>query len=98
LHIGRQDITANVNFSAHMRWGKEAGLVNLGLLTQSQFLFKLGILDLVQKKQDYVFGTNGLKDILAVKKLLMPEGMGEVFKVLLQAKGFYETPRLNVFK
>jgi len=96
LNIGRQDITANVDFSALMRWGKEAGLVNLGLLTQSQFLFKLGILDLVQKKQDYIFDAGSLKDTLAVKKLLMPGGMGEVFKALLQAKGFGGVPRLKV--
>lgn len=96
LNIGRQDITANVNFSALKRWGKEAGLVNLGLLTQSEFLFKLGILDLIQKKQDYVFDAVSLNDILAIKKLLMPGGMGEVFKVLLQAKGFHGALRLKV--
>lgn len=98
-NIGRQDITASVNFSALMRWGREFGLQNLGLLTQARFLLKLGILDLAAgAAADYLFDAERLKMTLAIKKLIMPEGMGEAFRVLIQSKGFRELPRLNVFQ
>lgn len=101
-NIGGQDITASVNFSALIRWGKQSGLANLGLLSQAKFLLKLGILNLIQNTpEEYSFDQEKLKTTLAIKKLIMPEGMGEAFKVLIQSKGFSETsetPRLKVFR
>lgn len=87
-NIGRQDITASVNFSSLVRWGKEFGLTSLGLFTQARFLIGLGILELIKRPaEDYLFDEKKTKEILAIKKLLHPEGMGEVFRVLLQGKG-----------
>ncbi|MEW6424811.1 MAG: SAM-dependent methyltransferase [Bacillota bacterium] len=97
--IGRRDITASVNFSALMRWGKEYGLANLGLLPQGKFLMNLGILESIRgAPADYSFDADKLMATLAIKKLIMPEGMGEAFKVLIQSKGFSEIPRLRGLK
>ena len=74
---GDQDLTAHVNFTALMRRGEEKGLRTLGLTTQGRFLLALGILE----------EASSLTERLAAKHLIMPGGMGDVFKILIQAKG-----------
>ncbi len=44
-HIGRQDITASVDFTSVQRAGESAGLKTLGLVTQADYLASLGIGD-----------------------------------------------------
>ena len=39
---GEQDLTSHVNFTAVDLWGRRAGLLRTGLVTQSQFLVALG--------------------------------------------------------
>ncbi len=80
---GEQDLTSHVNFSALKHWGEKAGLTTLGFTDQSHFLLSLGILDVVSG------GGNepDTKEILRAKTLIMPGGMGDTFKVLVQAKG-----------
>jgi len=85
---GEQDLTAHVNFTVLEARGRELGLAPLGLTTQTSFLLALarsgGFSDL---------GTADACDSdqaavrLAFKQLIHPEGMGEIFKVLVQAKG-----------
>ena len=41
--IGRQDITASVDFTSVLRAGESAGLTTLGLVTQAEYLASLGI-------------------------------------------------------
>jgi SAM-dependent MidA family methyltransferase len=41
--IGRQDITASVDFTSVRRAGESAGLTTLGLVAQAQYLAGLGI-------------------------------------------------------
>ncbi|ACV62506.1 protein of unknown function DUF185 [Desulfofarcimen acetoxidans DSM 771] len=93
-YIGEQDITANVNFSALEIWGKEAGLNMAGLVTQSDFLLNAGILDILKTSDDYSFNEKKLHTTLAIKQLIMPEGMGRYFKVLIQHKGLPAEPEL----
>jgi len=79
--VGEQDLTAHVNFSALAHWGKKEGLEVLGFLPQAHFLLGLGILDFLSEDE------GGQLERLAAKALLLPGGMGETFKVLIQAKG-----------
>lgn len=86
-HIGEQDITSHVNFSALSRWGHKNGLTDCGFTDQCHFLLSLGVQDVVR---DLVSQENNL--IMAAKKasflnyiLLMD--MGTKFKVLIQKKG-----------
>jgi len=85
---GEQDLTAHVNFTALEERGRELGLHTLGLVPQTNFLLALarasGFADLEGPGADE---TEKLRARLALKQLVHPEGMGETFKVLVQAKG-----------
>ncbi|MFZ5646757.1 MAG: class I SAM-dependent methyltransferase [Bacillota bacterium] len=97
-HPGEQDITASVNFTALVRWGEEAGLTTAGYAPQSNFLMNLGIWNYLKPQdQGAGFDLAAMKETMAVKKLIMPEGMGSVFKVLAQQKGYGEKLGLSGF-
>src|SRR5438094_482902 len=49
--VGRQDMTAHVDFGALERAGAAAGLTTLGLTTQAAFLIALGLGDLLVAQQ-----------------------------------------------
>jgi SAM-dependent MidA family methyltransferase len=92
---GDQDLTAHVNFTALDLWGRRAGLLRTGLVTQSQFLIALGrgneFADLYDPGQTEV---EKLRARLLLKNLIHPEGLGEKFQVLIQQKGI-ETVQLT---
>jgi SAM-dependent MidA family methyltransferase len=88
VRVGEQDLTAHVNFSALAHWGRKWGLDLLGFVPQNHFLLGLGILDLLSQDD------GGTEDRLKAKTLLLPGGMGEIFKVLIQSKGL-EPPVLR---
>ncbi len=76
---GEQDLTAHVNFTALEERGRELGLEPLGYTPQSNFLLSLA-------------RASGIEHMDAATRrqliqLIHPEGMGEAFKVLVQAKG-----------
>jgi SAM-dependent MidA family methyltransferase len=84
--IGRQDMTAHVDFTSIRRAGEEAGLVTLGLTSQSQFLSNLGIAEALRLPEG---GTDMEEHFVrrrAVMELLDPGGLGRI-RVLVQAKG-----------
>lgn len=99
LHPGKMDLTSHVDFSALTHTGEHNGLTTLGYTTQGWFLMGLGILERLetlahsqpQTQYDLVRQT--------VMKLIMPQTMGERFKVLVQGKGVSSEPlagfRLN---
>jgi SAM-dependent MidA family methyltransferase len=92
---GEQDLTAHINFTALDLWGRRAGLVRTGLVTQSQFLVALGrgneFADLYERGQSEV---DKLRARLLLKNLIHPEGLGEKFQVLIQHKAV-AAPRLT---
>jgi len=79
-HIGEQDITAHVNFSALRHWGSQYGLHCNGFTSQGYFLMGLGIAEHARKRQ-----LNNSSS--SVMPLLLSE-MGSRMKVLIQSKGF----------
>lgn len=85
--IGRQDITAHVDFTTIRRAGEGAGLTTLRLTTQSAFLAALGLGEALaastgsQQDMEEYFARRR-----AVTELLDPGGLGRI-KVLVQAKG-----------
>lgn len=84
---GEQDITSHVNFSSLMRWGERWGLHQVAYQSQAQFLLEHGILEQLEDHQDHdPFRSTVAKRNRAIRQLIMPEGMGEVFKVLVQRK------------
>ncbi len=88
-HIGEQDITAHVNFSALHHWGHHAGLQTCGFTNQSHFLRGLGLaghIRLWEERQGAIPVSEEEKAFL-LKTLLMD--MGSRFKILIQQKGLH---------
>jgi SAM-dependent MidA family methyltransferase len=93
--IGRQDITAHVNFTALEQYGAQYGLEPIGFTQQGLFLMALGlgdrIADLSTPNPDVP-----LQDLLSRREslhaLMNPMGLGN-FGVLVQGKRLGETAR-----
>ncbi len=83
--VGWRDLTTHVNFSALAVWGKRVGLEVTGFTDQTHFLMSLGLLDELSSRE----APEALKERLNAKTLLLPGGMGEMFKVLIQHKGIH---------
>ncbi len=92
--IGRQDITSHVDFSALARAGRAAGLELTGLTDQASFLMGLGGAEAMEERLSQAAGVQREVELAAFQTLLAPEGMGRVFKVLIQHKGV-PAPRLR---
>lgn len=85
---GEQDITAHVNFTALRARGVDGGLEELALLTQSQFLIGIGEeTEFADAFQDCQLPQEQAKVALQLKHLISPDGMGEMFQVLLMSHG-----------
>ena len=95
LLVGEQDITTHINFSQLMEAGTDVGLATVWFGEQYRFLLGVGLVDeLVRLEALATTDQERLKHRLALKKLMLPEGgMGDTFKVLIQAKGV-ENPQL----
>ena len=92
--IGRQDLTAHVDFSALVQAGREAGLEPTGFTDQTNFLMGLGAAELMEQRLGALDGVGREVELTAFKLLLAPDGMGRAFKVLIQHKGV-EAPSLR---
>ena len=83
-NIGNQDISSFVNFSHLKNLSLNTDLTVSGFLSQSSFLINLNILDIHQSKNysadEAQIESNKLKNIL------LPNTMGEIFKVLVMQK------------
>ncbi len=84
INIGEQDITAHVNFSSLKKWGEEAGLKAIGFSPQGSYLISLGIDEVIADMPEL---TSDVTDTSKIKGLILPEGMGESHKVMIQYKG-----------
>jgi SAM-dependent MidA family methyltransferase len=88
---GEQDITAHVNFTAVQSASEEQGLQPVALVTQSQFLIGIGeSTQFADAFRDSPSPQERAKVALQLKHLISPEGMGEVFQVLVLAHGVAE--------
>jgi len=85
---GREDIGAWVDFTAVKRSAEAAGLRAVGFATQAQFLLASGILELAGSPP-------ALEDAAALRRLILPGGMGEAFKFLGLAPGKEPSPTLT---
>lgn len=89
--VGEQDITTHVNFSAIINEAAKLGMEQIYYNFQSNFLMSSGILDFFSENTGQ--GNNGseqeqqLKTNRAIRQLITPGEMGEVFKVIIFNKG-----------
>jgi len=95
IRLGKQDITAHVDFTTLMKQGEELGLQSDWFGEQYRFLLSAGIVEEIEEiERSDVSDEHKLKLRLALKKLIMPEGgMGDTFRILIQSKGV-AAPRL----
>jgi len=94
MYVGLQDITAHVNFSAVGDSAIESGLQVVGYSNQAQFLMQCGLLDIMESIED-----KQSKDYFnysqQAKVLLMPQEMGEMFKIMALATAEWDMPLLG---
>ena len=99
INIGRQDITAHVDFTALQRWGEVCGLDNLGFTQQGLFLMALGLGDRIAALS--TSSPQSIQQLLqqreALHQLLAPTGLGG-FGVLVQSKNLTEAETASSLK
>ena len=90
VNIGRQDITAHVDFTALSVWGESCGLKKVGWTQQGLFLMALGIgerLAAISWQQQPI--SQLLQQRERLHQLINPGGLGN-FGVLVQSQGLTE--------
>ena len=84
--VGRQDMTAHVDFTALIDDGQSAGLRPVFLTTQGEFLSSLGYSRLEKSLWNVgIKHSERSYNIRAMRRLVDPEGLGK-FRVLVQDK------------
>ena len=95
--IGYQDITAKVDFTSLAAAGMDAGLEVTGFTTQFYFFMGIGALGEFKEVEELNMGNlDAFQWNQGIKDLMLPGGMGDDFKVLIQHKGV-EAPLLKGF-
>lgn len=84
--IGRQDMTAHVDFTALANSGTEHGLEIVGLVSQSGFLKANGFDDMLTKMRSLNLSESVIRaNVMGMLDLVKPGGLGD-FGVLIQQK------------
>lgn len=83
LHVGEQDITAHVDFTHVAETAYAAGFHVAGYTNQAAFLLANGLLSLLTSVTDE---RERVRAQQAVKQLVQPNEMGELFKVMALTK------------
>ncbi|MBC7837899.1 MAG: SAM-dependent methyltransferase, partial [Nitrospiraceae bacterium] len=91
IRVGEQDMTAHVDFSSLAVVGETHGLQVTGFTNQMSFLMGLGVEKMIEKLEP------DSSEFRAAIHLLKPNGMGSIFKVLIQHKGI-SPPELDGLK
>lgn len=91
---GRQDLTAHINFTDLIQAGELAGFTTLFFDRQAKFLLSLGITEheLFQpidevRAESLAAGVELLEQRDEARRLVLPDGIGEDIRVLVQGKG-----------
>ena len=84
--IGKQDLTAHVDFSLLQAEGKAAGLNLVAYTTQAELLTGLGVRDMMEQMRSANISRHERRaNIVGMRELLKPDGLGG-FKALIQEK------------
>jgi len=94
LSPGVCDITAHVDFSALKQAGEDAGLLSYAYITQGAWLAQCPN---VQQHLEQLAATPSVESMAQIshaKRLMLPTGMGESFKLLTQGKNISDASYL----
>jgi len=83
---GAKDITAHVNFSVLRTMAEKAGFGFRSLTSQSSFLIKGGILEMLAQRMEKLPEKEATGLWLTVKNLVHEDGMGDIFKAMVMEK------------
>lgn len=93
--VGRQDLTAHVDFTTLAWAGRDAGLEVEGFTDQTTFLLGLGAHEAAERVLDSAADqAERERALTGIRELLNPQDMGRLFKVMVQRKGI-SPPRLR---
>tara|TARA_B100001029_G_C15055029_1_gene453705 strand:- start:398 stop:1459 length:1062 start_codon:yes stop_codon:yes gene_type:complete len=81
-NIGSADITSLVNFNLYKKFFEFNGLVSENIITQSQFLQKMGIIERTKILSKNMTSENKINLYTRLERLIGPRMMGEKFKVI----------------
>ena len=81
-NIGSADITSLVNFNLYKKFFEFNGLVSENIITQSQFLQKMGIIERTKILSKNMTSENKINLYTRLERLIDPRMMGEKFKVI----------------
>ena len=94
--MGRQDLTAHVNFTALEDALERVGFQVLGRTTQDRFLIANGVLEPFESTPDEEWSrVPRVRQRLEVRELIHPLGMGRAFQVLIACRGLPSAPVLR---
>ncbi len=82
---GSRDITAHVDFTALNMAGREAGLDTVCWMTQGAWLAQSPSVQMHLQQLAASADVKSMQAIAAVKRMLIPQGMGELFKLNIQS-------------
>lgn len=84
--VGRQDMTAHVDFTALIEEGRQVGLRPVFLTTQGEFLSSLGYARMEEALREHGLAPAKYRsNVRAMRRLIEADGLGK-FKVLVQEK------------
>ncbi|MCL2760296.1 MAG: SAM-dependent methyltransferase [Desulfuromonadales bacterium] len=88
IRVGLQDITSHVDFSSLIKTGEEEGMETVWYGEQYRFLLACGMMqEMMDLESRNIPEKQKLEERLNLKKLMLPDGgMGDTFKILIQAK------------
>ena len=85
-NLGKADITAHVNFALLSEFFKKEGLKVKNVITQKQFLERMGIVERAQIISNKMKFREKSDLYLRLKRLLGSNYMGNLFKVIMAYK------------
>jgi SAM-dependent MidA family methyltransferase len=87
VRVAQQDMTTHVDFTSLAMAGQEVGLEVAGLTNQQYFLMGLGAAQEMEARlQRHGDPQSRERELAAMKNLIAPDGLGKVFKILIQHK------------
>jgi SAM-dependent MidA family methyltransferase len=90
---GLNDLTASVDFTALAEAGNSAGFGVAAYLPQAQFLIGAGLQEVFERERATIADEHGRYRLSQqVKRLMLPDQMGERFQAMLLARGLDALP------
>ena len=88
---GSRDITAHIDFSALAKAGRKVGLDMTCWMAQGAWLAQSPAVQHMIQQAVMQQDEQGVSIMAAAKRMLLPQGMGELFKLSIQTKGIAGT-------